>query len=60
MSLQPKRFYAFNSFRLDPQQHLLLRAGEPVPLTPKAFATLLCLVQNSGRVIKKEELMQAV
>src|SRR5262249_53180883 len=53
-------FYEFGPFRLDPGKRLLLRNGEPLPLRPKAFDTLLVLVQNSGRVLDKDELMQAV
>src|SRR5262249_5166764 len=53
-------FYEFGPFRLDPCRRLLLRDAEPLPLRPKAFDTLLVLVQNSGRVLDKDELMQAV
>jgi DNA-binding winged helix-turn-helix (wHTH) protein/TolB-like protein/cytochrome c-type biogenesis protein CcmH/NrfG len=54
------RFYEFGTFRLEPQERVLLRAGEPVPLTPKAFETLLALVEHSGHVLTKEELLQRV
>jgi len=30
---------------------------KPRPLTPKVFDTLLILVENSGRIVNKEELM---
>jgi TolB-like protein/DNA-binding winged helix-turn-helix (wHTH) protein/Tfp pilus assembly protein PilF len=52
--------YAFGEFRLDPQSRVLLRAEEPVTLTPKGFEVLLALVRNGGRVVSKQELMQAV
>jgi DNA-binding winged helix-turn-helix (wHTH) protein/Tol biopolymer transport system component len=53
--------YEFESFRLDEGKRLLLNGGEgPLPLTPKAFDTLLYLVKNSGRTIEKDELMSAV
>jgi TolB-like protein/DNA-binding winged helix-turn-helix (wHTH) protein/Tfp pilus assembly protein PilF len=54
------RLYEFGSFRLDPGQRLLTRGSEPVGLPPKAFDTLVLLVQNSGRVIQKKELMDAL
>jgi DNA-binding winged helix-turn-helix (wHTH) protein len=60
MSGPSKRFYEFDRFRLDTVKRVLLREGEPVPLTPKAFDTLLALVQNSGRVLEKDELMQTL
>jgi DNA-binding winged helix-turn-helix (wHTH) protein len=60
MSNQNKHFYEFGPFRLDPVKRRLLRDGEPVPLTPKAFDTLLALVRQSGKTIEKDELMKEV
>src|ERR687898_894847 len=50
MSGQEKHLYQFGPFRLDPVKRRLLRDGEPVPLTPKAFDTLLALVARGPRV----------
>src|ERR1043166_10255176 len=50
--------YSFASYTVDAAQKVLLRDGTPVPLTPKVFETLLYLVENSGRVVKKEDAMQ--
>jgi len=52
--------YEFGPFVLDTIQHALLREGNPVPLTPKTYDTLLVLVQNSGRMLSKDELMKAL
>ncbi len=52
--------YEFGPFRLDPLERVLLRDGQPVPLTPKAFETLLVLVERSGHVVEKGDLMQRV
>ena len=52
--------YEFDSFRLDPAEHRLLRDGEPVALEPKVLETLLVLVRRHGSLVAKEELMQAV
>ncbi len=60
MSKPARHFYQFGPFRLDAAERLLLREGEPVLLTPKVFDTLLVLVQNSGRLLGKDELMQTV
>ncbi|HZB45549.1 MAG TPA: winged helix-turn-helix domain-containing protein [Pyrinomonadaceae bacterium] len=60
MSGQEKHFYQFGPFRLDPVKRRLLRGGEPVPLTPKAFETLLALVRQRGRTVEKDELMRRV
>ena len=60
MSTKESHFYEFGPFRLDPVKRRLLRDGEPVPLTPKAFDTLLELVRHSGKTIEKDELMREV
>src|ERR1051325_2629267 len=60
MSGQENYLYEFGPFRLDPVKRRLLRDGEPVPLTPKAFDTLLALVQQSGRTVEKDDLMRGV
>lgn len=56
-----KHFYEFGDFCLDLNRRLLLRRdGDPVPLTPKAFETLLILVRRSGRIVEKKELLREV
>lgn len=60
MPLQTNRVYEFGPFRLDTAERLLLRDGEPVPLTPKVFDTLVALVQRAGQLVGKEELMGEV
>lgn len=60
MPLETKPFYEFGRFRLDPAEHLLLDHGAPVSLTPKAFELLLAFVENSRRLLTKEELMGRV
>jgi DNA-binding winged helix-turn-helix (wHTH) protein/TolB-like protein/cytochrome c-type biogenesis protein CcmH/NrfG len=53
-------FYEFGPFRLDPCAPLLLRDGHPVSLTLKALETLLYLVEHRGRVVSRDELIEAV
>lgn len=60
MSEQNHYIYEFGPFRLDAQKRLLLREGEIVPLKPKAFDTLLALVEGCGRVLEKDELMRRI
>src|SRR5437870_13489130 len=52
--------YQFGPFCLDATERLLLRDGLPVSLTPKAFDTLLVLVENSGHLVDKNALMTQV
>ena len=37
MRLNTKSFYEFGPFRLEPDEHLLLRGDKSFPLSPKAF-----------------------
>ncbi len=60
VSRQPQRAYVFGDMLLDVREGLLLRNGQPVPVTPKAIETLIVLVENSGHVCTKEELMRRV
>lgn len=56
-----EHIYAFGDFLVDPLKRLLTRAdGEHISLTPKVFDTLLYLVENSGKVIPKDELMREI
>lgn len=60
MSKQIKEIYEFGEFRFDAAERLLFCGDQEVQLTPKAIDLLLELVQSGGRVLSKEELMQAV
>ena len=60
MSKGASRFYSFHPFRVDAVKRLLLRDGIPIPLTPKAFDTLLTLIRNRGRIIPKDELLKNI
>ena len=57
MQSSSNRFYEFGPFRVDTAKRMLLREGEPVSLSPKAFDTLLMLVQHAGEVLEKDRLM---
>ena len=53
-------FYEFDDFRVDPARRRLLRGGDLVPLTPKAFSILMILLENRDEVVEKEELIRRV
>jgi DNA-binding winged helix-turn-helix (wHTH) protein len=55
-----KPIYEFGPFRLDPAERLLLREGQPVTLTPKAFDLLVYLVQHHHHLAEKQALMSAL
>lgn len=58
MNTAAKHFFEFGDFRLDASERLLLHEGETVSLTPKAFDMLVTLVENSGHLVEKSELMR--
>lgn len=60
MSREIRRSYEFGSFRIDLAERQLLRDGMHVPITPKVFETLVALVEHSGHLVEKEELMKLV
>lgn len=60
MSQNNGRVYEFDSFRLHATRRVLLRDGAAVPLTAKAFDTLLLLVERGGEVVPKGEMMDAL
>jgi TolB-like protein/DNA-binding winged helix-turn-helix (wHTH) protein/tetratricopeptide (TPR) repeat protein len=60
MSEENQHFYQFGPFRLDPLKRRLLRNEETLRLTPKAFDLLLVLVEEHGRTVEKDELLERV
>jgi DNA-binding winged helix-turn-helix (wHTH) protein/TolB-like protein len=60
MSEQSTRLYEFGPYRLDPERRTLVKGDRVVPLTPKTLETLIALVEKSGRVLAKEELLRKV
>ena len=56
--MKPTRYvYEFGPFCLEPSERMLRRDGQPVPLTPKAFDTLLIFVEHNNHLLTKEELI---
>jgi TolB-like protein/DNA-binding winged helix-turn-helix (wHTH) protein/Flp pilus assembly protein TadD len=60
MASEIKELYEFGQFRLEASRRVVSRNGEVLPLTSKAFETLLVLVRNRDRVLVKEELMRVL
>ena len=58
--VKPKRYYEFGPFRIDLSERSLLREGKAVALTPKAYQTLIVLVENNTRTVTKQELLERV
>lgn len=60
MFKRSKHLYEFGPFRLDVAEKLFLKDEEPVALTPKAFEMLVVLVERSGHLVEKDELLKEV
>src|SRR5262245_19187403 len=60
MSHQPDHIYEFGPFCLDVAERMLMRAGEAIPLQPKAFDLLHVLVEHQGHLLEKDELLKVV
>lgn len=58
--MKKKRFFEFGEFQLDVKERALLRNGEALQLTPKAFDTLVMLVENAGSLVEKDEMMRTI
>ncbi len=58
--MQAKQLYEFGPFQLSTAEHLLLRDGDVVPLTPKVVDVLALLVERSGHLLEREELLSTV
>jgi pimeloyl-ACP methyl ester carboxylesterase len=58
MKIEP--VLVFGGHRLDPVGGHLLHGAAPVPLAPKAFALLHYLAANAGRLVPKQELLEAI
>jgi DNA-binding response OmpR family regulator len=50
----------YGDLTLDPEKHVAARAGTRLPLSPKEFAVLECLLVAEGRLVSTEELLERV
>jgi len=58
--METKAIYTFGPFHFERDARILLRDGKIISLTPKVAELLLVLVEKSGQVVTKDELIQAV
>ena len=52
--------YIFGEFEFNPPESRLTRNGLPIPISKKALQTLSVLIQRSGHLVEKSELINAV
>jgi DNA-binding winged helix-turn-helix (wHTH) protein/predicted ATPase len=58
--MQEPQCLVFGPFRLDLRDERLWCGPEALPLSPKTFAVLRCLVTQAGQLVTKEALLEAV
>src|SRR5271163_1157329 len=52
--------YLFDDYALDTDRRELLKADRPIAVQPQVFDVLAFLIANRGRVVAKDELIDAV
>jgi DNA-binding winged helix-turn-helix (wHTH) protein len=52
--------FEFDDVRVEPSKFKIWKAGEEVAVEPKTFQVLLFLLENRGRLIEKNELLEAI
>jgi TolB-like protein/DNA-binding winged helix-turn-helix (wHTH) protein/Flp pilus assembly protein TadD len=60
LALASSKRLRFDRYVLDLDRGCLLLDGNDIALRPKTFAVLRCLIDNSGRLVSKDELFAAV
>ncbi len=55
-----REIYSFGPYSLDPSEGLLRQGTVRIDLPPRAFDTLLALVQNHGHLLEKDALLRTV
>ena len=60
MNQEPLQKISFAEFELDAARRRLVREGKTLLLNAKAFDLLVYLAENAGRVVTKDEILDAV
>lgn len=57
---QPPVAYEFGAFRLEPAEQRLIYDGKLLPLRKRTFEVLVFLVERSGHLVTKEEMLEGL
>src|SRR5215468_3748727 len=60
MTGQNSSIFHFDDVRVEPSNFQVFKDGKPVPLEPKAFSLLIFLIENPGRLIGKDEILEKI
>ena len=58
--MEEEKLHLFGEYVLDTARGSLMRAGQPIHLRPQAYTALKYLVENRGRLIGKDQLIEEV
>jgi DNA-binding winged helix-turn-helix (wHTH) protein len=50
----------FGEFQLEEERRRLLRNGEPIALSSRSFDLLVCLIENAGKLVTRDDLFKGV
>lgn len=60
MTLRNSSVFLFDDIRVEPGAFRAFKAGQVISLEPKTLSLLLFLIENRGRLIEKDEILDAV
>src|SRR2546422_5482655 len=60
MTIQNSSVFLFDDVRVEPSTFRVFKAGDAVSLEPKAVSLLLFLIENRGRLIEKDEILDTI
>src|SRR6267143_3722929 len=60
MTLPNSSVFLFDDIRVEPATFRAFKAGQVISLEPKALRLLLFLIENRGRLIEKDEILDAI
>ncbi len=60
MGTENCRYYEFDEYKIDARRRILFKNGERVQLSSRIFDLLLVLVENEGRILDHDELLDKV
>ena len=60
MTLENSLALLFDDLRVEPAMFRAFKAGNSIQLEPKTFRLLLFLIENRGRLVEKDEILQAL
>lgn len=60
MTLRNSSAFLFDDVRVEPATFRAFKAGQVIQLEPKTLRLLLFLIENRGRLIEKEEILDAI